>query len=250
MFSDTALAQRIEAGEALNAAGSGESIPICGGYANFAGVGSPVTHAIGLGMNGPITADEFDRMEQFYRFRGSAVNLDLCPHADWSLVELLGQRGYRIVECNNVMAGPVVGSPDARVRIAEVPEEDLWNRTLIKGFFPAAEVTPAELDIGRRMFRLEAATAWMGIVDGQPRAAAAMNHRGKLALLFADSTLEGYRGQGLHLALIRARLHHAAKLGCDLATASTAPGSGSQRNYERAGFRVVYTKLNMQRDWT
>jgi GNAT superfamily N-acetyltransferase len=250
MFSDTALAQRIEAGEALNAAGSGESIPICGGYANFAGVGSPVTHAIGLGMNGPIAAAEFDRMEEFYRSRGCSVNLDLCPHADWSLIELVGKRGYRIVECNNVLAGPVVGSPDSRARIAEPQEEDTWNRTLIKGFFPPSEITPAELDIGRRMFRLEGATAWLGIEDGQPAAAAAMNNRGKLALLFADSTLENFRGRGLHLALIRARLHHAAQLGCDLATASTAPGSGSQRNYERAGFRVIYTKLNMQRDWT
>ena len=75
-----------------------------------------------------------------------------------------------------------------------------------------------------------------------------MNTRGKLALLFADSTLEKYRGHGLHLALIRARLKQAADMGCDLATASTAPGSTSQHNYERAGFRVVYTKLNMQRD--
>jgi hypothetical protein len=249
MFSGGALAHRIEGGEALNAAGSGESIAVCGGYANFAGVGSPVTHAIGLGMNGPVSEAEFDRMEEFYRWRGCAVNLDLCPHADWSLIELLGQRGYRIVECNNVLAGPVAGSPDARVRIAEPAEEDLWNRTLIKGFFPTSEITATELDIGSRMFHLEGATAWMGMVDGTPAAVGTMNARGKLALLFADSTLQNFRGQGLHLALIRARLHHAAKMGCDLATASTAPGSGSQRNYERAGFRVVYTKLNMQRDW-
>src|SRR5271155_4067321 len=185
MFSDTALAQRVEAGEALNAAGSGESIPICGGYANFAGIGSPLTHAIGLGMNGPITPDGFDRMEESYRSRGCAVNLDLCPHADWSLVELVGKRGYRIVECNNVLVGPVVGSPDARARIAEPHEEDTWNRTLIKGFFPPSEKPPAGLHIGSRMFRLEAATAWLGIVDGHPASAAAMNNRGELALLFA-----------------------------------------------------------------
>jgi len=250
MFSDTALAHRIETGEALNAAASGESIATCGGYANYAGVGSPLTHAIGLGMNGPISAADFDRMEEFYRSRGCSVNLDLCPHADWSLIELIGKRGYRVVECNNALAGPVAGSPDGRVRIAAPEEEDGWNRALIKGFFPASEITPAELDIGARMFHLENATAWMGLVDGKPVSAAAMNTRGKLALLFADSTLEEFRGQGLHLVLIRARLHHAAKLGCDLATASTAPGSGSQRNYERAGFRVIYTKLNMQRDWT
>jgi GNAT superfamily N-acetyltransferase len=249
MFSDTALAQRIEWGEALNTAGSGESIAIAGGHANFAGVGSPVTHAVGLGMNGPVTAAEFDRMESFYRDRGSGVSVEVCPFADWSLFELLGERGYRIVECNNVLAGPVIGGPDARARMADPGEEDLWSRTMIKGFFPATDVTPEELDIGHRMFRLEGATAWMGMVDGRPVSAGTMNTRGKLALLFADSTLQEFRGQGLHLALIRARLQLAAKLGCDLATAATAPGSASQRNYERAGFHVVYTKLNMQRDW-
>jgi GNAT superfamily N-acetyltransferase len=201
-------------------------------------------------MNGPVSAADFDRMEEFFRARGVSVNLDYCPHADFSLLELLGARGYRIVECNNVLAGPIAGSSDSRVRIAGPSEEPVWTRTMLEGFFPKHEFTPIELDLGPRLLGLPAASAWLGVVDGQPASAGAMNVRDKLALLFADSTLEKYRGQGLHLALIRARLKHAAALGCDLATASTAPGSVSQRNYERAGFRVVYTKLNMQRDWT
>lgn len=249
MFADLPLACRIERAEALNAAGSGDSIPVCGGYANFAGIGSPLTHAIGLGMSGPVTADEFDRMEDFYRSRGSPVNLDFCPHADPSLMELIGARGYRIVESNNVLAGPIIGGPDARVRQSTADEVELWNMTVLRGFFPVGTPSPTDLDIGRLLLRLDSATGWFAFVDHQPAAGGAMNVRGKLALLFADSTLEAYRGQGLHLALIRARLQHAAELGCDLATASTVPGSISQRNYERAGFRVVYTKLNMQRDW-
>ncbi len=250
MFSDSALARRIEGGEALNSAGCGESIQICGGYATFAGVGSPLTHAIGLGMNGPVSAAEFDRMEEFFRSRGVPVNLDYCPHADFTLLELLGARGYRIVESNNVLAGPIAGGFDARVRVARDCEEPLWTRTMLEGFFGKRELSAIELDLGRRLLSLDCATAWFGMVDGKPVSAGAMNARGKLALLFADSTLEAFRGQGLHLAVIRARLKHAASLGCDLATASTAPGSASQRNYERAGFRVVYTKLNMQRDWS
>jgi len=71
MFLDTALARRIEAGEALNAAQCGESLAVAGGYAAFAGVGSALTHAIGLGMNGPVSPDEFNRMEEFYRARGA-----------------------------------------------------------------------------------------------------------------------------------------------------------------------------------
>lgn len=245
MFADTALARRIERGEALNAASCGESIEIAGGYAAFCGAGSPLTHAVGLGLNGPVSAADFDRMEEFYRSRGSGISVEFCPHADWSLLELLGQRGYAIAECNNVLAGPAAGSPDARVRIAQ--DAEVWSKTMLAGFFARAEFSEMEWDTGRRLFHLENATPWIAHVDGFAAAAAAMNVRGGLALLFADSTFPKYRGQGLHLALIRARLKHAAGLGCDLATASTAPGSVSQRNYERAGFQVLYTRLNMQR---
>ncbi len=248
MFSDTALARRIERGESLNAAGCGESIAVAGGFAAFSGVGSPLTRAVGLGLNGPVSAADFDCLESFYRSRGAGVNLDFCPLADPTMLKLLGDRSYRIVECNNALAGPAAGSPDARVRTIHPGEEELWTRVMLEGFFERAEFSAVELDTGRRLLRLEGASAWLALVDGAPAAAAAMNTRGKLALLFADSTVRRFRNRGLHLALIRARLAHAARLGCDLATASTAPGSASQRNYERAGLRVVYTKLNMQKD--
>lgn len=248
MFADTALARRIEYGEALNAAGCGEAIAVAGGFAAFSGVGSPLTHAIGLGLNGAVTAADFDRMEGYYWSRGAMVNLDFCPHADPTMLDLLGTRGYRIVECNSVMAGPVAGSPDARIRVARADEHELWTRVMLEGFFDRTDFSEVELDVGPRLLGLENAVAWLGFVGGEAVAAGAMNHRDKLALLFADSTKRKFRGQGLHLALIRARLAYAAKLGCDLATASTAPGSASQRNYERAGLRVVYTKLNMQKD--
>ena len=60
----------------------------------------------------------------------------------------------------------------------------------------------------------------------------------------AAVTVESPRG-GMHRELILARLHEALARGADLATASTLPGSGSQRNYERAGFRVAYTKVTL-----
>jgi hypothetical protein len=42
-------------------------------------------------------------------------------------------------------------------------------------------------------------------------------------------------------------LRVAVEEGCDLATASTLPGSVSQRNYERNGFHVAYTKAVLVR---
>ena len=69
--------------------------------------------------------------------------------------------------------------------------------------------------------------------------------RDGLATLFADSTIAAFRRQGFHRELIAARLNEAIALGCDMAMAATLPGSTSQRNYERLGFEVVYTKVTL-----
>jgi N-acetylglutamate synthase-like GNAT family acetyltransferase len=71
---------------------------------------------------------------------------------------------------------------------------------------------------------------------------AAVHCHASTARLFAASTLAAYRGQGAQSALIAARLAFARDNGCDLAFASTAAGSASQRNFERHGFRPVYSQ--------
>ena len=38
---------------------------VAGGYAVYCGANSPITQAVGLGLNGPVSAEEFDRLEEF-----------------------------------------------------------------------------------------------------------------------------------------------------------------------------------------
>ena len=57
------------------------------------------------------------------------------------------------------------------------------------------------------------------------------------------STMPEGRRNGAQLALLDARMRHAAAHGCDLALMGAAPGSGSQRNAERHGFRIAYTRV-------
>ena len=64
---------------------------------------------------------------------------------------------------------------------------------------------------------------------------------GKTAHLYLDSTLPEYRGRGVHLALIEARLRDVQQLGLHLATTITRVGSGSARNMEGSGVRLAYT---------
>jgi len=63
-------------------------------------------------------------------------------------------------------------------------------------------------------------------------------HRG-VASFGGAGTLPEFRNRGVQKALLLARLAKAAEHGCDLAMVATMPGSGSQRNVERQGFRVV-----------
>ena len=163
------------------------------------------------------------------------------------MVELLGNRGYRATEFNNVLvralAGAEIAPADRPVRLACADEEQLWERTVGRGFLEKDELTPDEIDIGRAIWHMAGSRCYRHC--SHPAGAMAV-HRG-LATLFADGTMMGFRGAGLQGALIRDRLRVAAEEGCDLATASTLPGSVSQRNYERNGFRVAYTKTILVR---
>jgi GNAT superfamily N-acetyltransferase len=69
-----------------------------------------------------------------------------------------------------------------------------------------------------------------------------------LAELYGAATLTAFRQRGAQSMLIAARLTWALEQGCDLATTTTQPGSSSQRNHERAGFRVVYTRSKVVRN--
>ena len=68
------------------------------------------------------------------------------------------------------------------------------------------------------------------------------------ALLAGASTIPGGRRQGAQNALLDTRLQTAASNGCDLAMMVAAPGSASQRNAERQGFRIAYTRTKWMLD--
>lgn len=254
IFADALLARRLEWAEAAISRGtSGQPgtavLEVDGGCAIFAGAESPLTQAVGVGLDGPVAEDRVVEIETFFRRRGAAVKFEVCPLADPAFIETLAERGYRVREFNNVLVRRLAGmdtisAPRARPIAAD--EEDLWSFTVGCGFFERQELTTEEMEIGRAIVRMPAATCFVASTEGgEVAAAAAMAIHGGLATLFADGTVPGRRRAGLHRELIAARLHAAAAAGCDLAAASTLPGSGSQRNYERMGFQVVYTRITM-----
>jgi GNAT superfamily N-acetyltransferase len=254
IFADALLARRLETAEAAIARGtSGRAgaavMEAGGGCAIFVGPESPLTHAVGVGLNGPVGTPEIERIESFFRSRGAKVSVDVSPLADPHFVTELSARGYRITEFNNVLVRRLAGfepAPTPRTHLAGPGEDDVWSHTVGRGFFEHGELTDEEMDVGRTIAGMPGALCYLASApDGRPAAGAAMFPHEGLAVLFADGTISTYRREGLQRELIAARLNEAAARGCDLATASTLPGSGSQRNYERMGFQVVYTRVTL-----
>lgn len=254
IFADAQLARRVEAAEASNARGCGlrdgaAVLEIAGGCAIFLGSESPLSQAVGIGLNGPVGPQAIGEIESFFRSRGARVTLDVCPLADPGLLPILAARGYHLTEFSNVLVKRLSGNPELptpRVRRAAVNECDLWCYTVGRGYFDTPELSEQEMDVGRAIFAMPGALCYLaGDESGRPVAGAAAALYDGLIVLFADSTIASSRRCGFQRELIAARLNEAIFRGCDLATASTQPGSASQRNYERMGFEVAYTRVTL-----
>jgi GNAT superfamily N-acetyltransferase len=234
-----------------NAAGAVSAV--AGGYAVYCGANSPVTQAVGLGLDGAVSKEEFDRLEEFYFSRKEPVRVETCPMADGSLIEHYRERGYHVSEFSNVMVRPLERSgaavlPDGmEIRRAENGEIDLWTLTVAQGFAEHFPVTQEILDIMRLFASGKNTECFFASVDGKIAGGATLALRGRIAGLFGASTLPQFRNRGVQTALVHTRLQRAAEHGCELAMSIALPGSASQRNITRQGFRTLYTRVKFER---
>jgi len=67
----------------------------------------------------------------------------------------------------------------------------------------------------------------------------------RAAGMFGAGTLTEFRGRGLQTALLQNRMRAAAEGGSEYAVVVTQGGTTSQRNCERLGFRVAYSKVTV-----
>ncbi len=261
-FADLALARRLERCEGkANAAfveararlspETGATWFECGGaFAMFDGVGSPLTQTFGLGMLSVPSDGDLDRIESFFRERGSDVFHEMSPMAPPETMQRLVARGYRPIELTSVMVRPLVpsGAPagDIQTRITGPAEVELWAETAARGWSEAPELSAFIRDLGRISASSEGTYPFLAELDGLPIGTGALAMHDGIALLAGASTIPEARNRGAQRALLEARLHFATENGAELAMMCAAPGSTSQRNAERRGFRILYTRIKFQ----
>jgi GNAT superfamily N-acetyltransferase len=263
-FSDISLARRLERAEgfacAQYAVTRGTQFPEskaewmeCGGaFAVFDSVDSPCTQTFGLGLFEELTEQTLDSIESFFLKHNAPVNHEVSPFAGVAALDLLCKRGYRPIELSSVLYRSVQPPVETRsdrvtVRITGPEEAALWSRISARGW---AHDHPGLMEFLERFGAVTAArehtVCFLAESGGEPGAAGVLCiHRG-VALFGGSSTVPELRRRGLQTALLEERMSYAFEQGCDLAMMVALPGSESQRNAERKGFQIAYTRTKWQ----
>lgn len=226
---------------------------ICGGHMVFAGLGSPIGRATGVGLDRPIMAEDLDRIEEFYKLHNAPAQVDLTPMHGPEVFELFKGRGYCIAELNNVLYRKLNADeefpkapPDCVIRRSYQEEAEIAGSIVESAFFPDG-APEAFRGLITPLYQMENALAFVATVDGKAVACGTglVIPEQKVFALCGAGTLLEFRGRGLQTALLCARMAAAVTAGCEYAVVVTQGGTTSQRNAERLGFRVAYSKVTV-----
>jgi len=267
MYADLALSQKLERTEARANADFVETrarlqpesgatwIEVAGAYAMFDGVGSPLTQTFGLGIFEEPTDEHLDQLETFFRDRGSDIFHEVSPLVDVSLLGRLTDRGYRPIELTSVMylelnAAPERGHPcppesQSAITCRRITDDEaaIWTETAAQGWATEHESLADFIrGFGSIATRTAGAHPFVAELEGRPIATGGLQIYDEVCILAGASTTPAARRRGAQNALLAARLAYARTQGCTLALMCAAPGSQSQKNAQKNGFNIAYTR--------
>ncbi len=263
IFSDRSLSQKLERAEArANASfvetrarlfpeSSAEWIEVAGVYAMFDGAESPLTQTFGLSVFEEINDKELDELEAFFKKHTAPIFHEVSPMADASLIGLLNERGYQPCELTSVMFQEIEDkkinnapiNPLIKTRIIKKGEEKLWAQTSADGWATEMEgLADFMFQFGQISAQVNGGFPFLAELEGKPISAGMLFVYDDVAILAGASTIPEGRRNGAQNALLKARLKFAAESGCKIAIMGASPGSQSQKNAEKNGFRIAYTR--------
>jgi GNAT superfamily N-acetyltransferase len=274
LFADIELAARVERAEASllrecaavvaerRPATGVVTLPLAGGVATYTGPGSPLNKVAGLGFDADWDDAELDAVEAAFEPTGTPVQVELSVLADPRCGARLTERGYVLRGFENVLGCALQDRgalpPVAGVEIAASGADTFaaWLDAIVTGFahpdtrgvesqesFPRADLERVVAD----MVAANGFHRFLARRAGELAGGASLRLHGRVAQLCGAATLPDHRGRGVQTALLGHRLDLAARRGCELAVMTTLPGSTSQRNGQRQGFELLYSRAILVR---
>ena len=226
---------------------------ICGGQAIFAGMNSPLNRVVGMGFDRPVNLNDLDWVEAFFASKNIVPRIDVCPLADPSLLDALRQKNYILEAFQNVLVYPLDRKQDFNlpkgIEVYPSPPEEanLWILTTAQGFEGTDMPTQETLNVLAPNFFAANSTCFLAWVEGNPAGGGGMYTYEGIVEFGGASTRVSFRRRGVQTALIYTRIKAAREKGNKIAMVVTEPGNLSQRNLQKIGFHLAYTKVIMSR---
>jgi GNAT superfamily N-acetyltransferase len=233
-----------------------QTLEVGGGIAGLGREGWWGNECTGLGVNGPILAQDLREITDFYREADRTPKVILFDHfAGEANLTVLGDAGYRLCEVESAVAIRLPADlPAPDVRVHPVAGDLAELITLVERGFKndeTFELPAAELAEWREMRTADGIACFAahedeelaggGSVDCSPSPGFT-----RVGLVFAGSVLPRFRRRGLHRELLLARIHHAATAGCEAAVTIGSPAGQTVRTARRLGMETLATILTFE----
>ena len=188
----------------------------------------------------------------FYATYGVPYRIDLSPYqAHPALLTALARHGlyqYRFQTALYGIPSPTLHSLPSSITVRKVhsSELDLFSDLTAQGYLGVYEGSASNTQrVAESMKGLYGRPGWhlyLACVDHIPAGTALLHVQDQTASFVAATSIPPFRGRGCQTALLRQRIIDAVQEGCTLLVSQTGVGTGSQRNMERVGMHIAYSK--------
>jgi GNAT superfamily N-acetyltransferase len=234
-----------------------ECLHIGGGIAGRGAPGSWLNLAVAIGLRGPVSRADFERMIRWYEDAGIEPRMEVCPYADPGFLKDCEQLGFRLRTFETIFYRPLSSRervqplhplpPGLHIEILDTSDAAAVRQcalVALRGFLPPGGViTDEDIEIFQRGTRHPRTVTFTARLEGEIVAVGACEIDGAVSALFGMATSETHRRRGIQQALLAARLNLAAARSARVATIGSRPGVATERNVMRMGFTVAYTKV-------
>jgi hypothetical protein len=186
--------------------------------------------------------------EMLSLYQGQKVRLDilpseLTPDISAKLIQHnLTPKSFHTVFYRDCTKLKPLETSEIQVRKISADELGVFLDTYLSGFgLPESFLAGAK---EQRSFWMEVPEfhLYIATIKDTPVGASVLYIKDDIGYLAGASTLPDYRGVGCQYQQLVKRINDAADLGCTILTTQAAFDSSSQRNMQRAGFQVAFTK--------